>query len=201
VQPHKKEKMKTLKEMIFRLMSQTLSLKEFETWLYADNYIKSQLLEDETIFELVSIDLRSKHAFHELQKFCFNHFDKEECLVQVVKYNSELLLETKTDAAAEKFMKSLYYFQDWNDDYSLITQIYYLTEDWEFVDYGYVDKQQLRNELFGIAETFVKQLEGLSVKESIQLFRKGVEYQKAIPEEPAIKRIENENKKLFQFWK
>lgn len=161
--------------MLFKLMSQTLSLKEFEAWLYDDDYIKSQLLENEVIFELVSIDLSSKHAFYELEKFCFNHFDKEECLVQVVRYNSEFLLEAKTDAAAEKFMTSLYHFQDWNDDYSLITQIYYLTEDWALADYGYVDKQQLRNELFGIAETFLTQLKGLSVEESIQLFRNGIE--------------------------
>ncbi len=37
--------MKKLKEMLFKLMSQTLSLKEFETWLYNDDYVNSQLLE------------------------------------------------------------------------------------------------------------------------------------------------------------
>ena len=89
--------MKTLKKMIFKLLSQTLSMKEFETWLYQDEFIKSQILRNEMIFELVNINLRSKHAFEELTDFCFNHFDKEECWIQIVKYNCEILLENKTN--------------------------------------------------------------------------------------------------------
>lgn len=79
--------MKKLKEMLFKFMSQTLSLKEFETWLYNDDYVNSQLLENYIVFELVNINLNSKHAFKELEKFCFTYFDKEECLIQIVKYN------------------------------------------------------------------------------------------------------------------
>lgn len=193
--------METLKEMIFRLMSQTLSLKEFEAWLYDDDLIKSQLLENEVIFELVNIDLRSKHAFHELEKFCFKHFNKEECLVQIVRYNSEVLLEVKTDDAIETFMRNISHFHDWNTDYFLISQVYYLSDDWELVEVGYVDKEQLRNEFIGIAETFLKRLENMDVEESIQLLRNGVEISRFIPEQPKNEQIETDKKRWFQFWK
>ena len=60
--------MEEIKQLLFKLMSQNLSLNDFENWLYTDDYIKSQLLENEMIFELVSINLRSKHAIKELEK-------------------------------------------------------------------------------------------------------------------------------------
>lgn len=195
------KKMETLKKMLFKLMSQTLSLEEFETWLYTDDYIKSQLLENEMIFELVTINLKSKHAFTELEKFCFNHFDKEECLVQIVKYNCEVYLDTKTDEAAENFIRNVCYFHDWNNDYSLISQIYYLADDWDLVLDGYADKQQVKNELFSYAEIFLEKLQKLDAEESIQLLRNGVEFNNVIPEQPAIEEIETENKRWFQFWK
>lgn len=168
--------MEKLKEMLFMLMSQTLSLKEFETWLYEDDYIKSQLLKNKVIFELVSIDLRSGHAFYELEKFCFNYFNKEECLVQVMRYNSEMFLETRTEDAAEKFMRNVYRFHDWDTDYFLMSQVCFLSDDWELVDSGYMDGERLMNELSDIAEMFLKQLHSLNMEESIQLLRNGVEF-------------------------
>ncbi|MDF3026929.1 MAG: hypothetical protein K0S23_1236 [Fluviicola sp.] len=193
--------METLKKMLFKLMSQTLSTKEFETWLYTDDYIKSQLLENEMIFELVSINLRSKHAFKELEKFCFNHFDQEECLVQIVKYNCEVYLDTKTDEATENFIRNICCFHDWNNDYSLISQIYYLADDWDLVLDGYTDKQQVKNELYSYAEIFLERLQKLDAEESIQLLRNGIEFKKVIPEPPKTDVIETKSKGWFQFWK
>lgn len=191
--------MKTLKKMIFKLLSQTLSMKEFETWLYQDEFIKSQILRNEMIFELVNINLRSKHAFEELTDFCFNHFDKEECLIQIVKYNCEILLENKTNKVIENFFRNVCYFYDWESDYSIISQIYYLEEDWQMTDEGYIEKQKLEKELFDYAASFLTQLQGLKVEESIELFRNGIE----LIEESSENSIDGiiKNKKWFQCWK
>lgn len=193
--------METLKQMLFQLLAQTLSLKEFEAWLYKDDYIKSHLLESEMIFELLSIDLRSKHAIHEIEKFCFNHFNKEECLVQIVKYNCELFLETKTDKAAENFIRNICYFYDWEDDYSLISHLYYLADDWDMVKDGYIDKQHVKIELVSYAESFLEKLLCSNVEESISLLKNGIESRIITPEESTIELIEPKIKRWFQFWK
>lgn len=193
--------METLKQMLFQLLAQTLSMKEFEGWLYNDDYIKNHLLESEMIFELLSIDLKSKQGMYEIEKFCFNHFNEEECLVQIVKFNCELLLETKTDAAAEYFIRNICYFHDWDDDYSLISDIYYLADDWDLVTDGYINKQHFKNELFSFAEIFLDKLKGSNLEESILLLRKGIENRIIIPAESSLELMDPKNKRWFQFWK
>lgn len=193
--------MKKLKEMLFKFMSQTLSLKEFETWLYNDEYVNSQLLENDIIFELVNINLNSKHAFKELEKFCFINFDKEECIIQIVKYNCEVLLENKTDEAIEIFIKNICYFHDWNNDYFLISQIYYWADDWDLVLDGFIEKQHVKDELIDYSESFLEKLQELNSNESIQLLRNGIELKKVIPEQLKNSKIETKIKKWFQFWK
>lgn len=191
--------MKKLKQMLLQLLARTLSMKEFEAWLYKDDYIKSHLLESEMIFELVNIDFSSKHAFIEIEKFCFNHFNKEESLVQIVKYNCESFLATKTDEAAEHFIRNICYFYDWEDDYLLISHIYYLADDWEMVKDGYINKQHVKNELFSFAEIFLEKLGCSNFEESILLLTNGFETKANIQEESAIELIEP--KRWFQFWK
>jgi hypothetical protein len=182
-------------------MSQTLSLKEFETWLYNDDYVNSQLLKNDIIFELVNINLNSKHVFKELEKFCFAYFDKEECLIQIVKYNCEVLLEYKSDEAIENLIKNICYFYDWNNDYYLISQIYYCADDWDLAKDGYIEKQEVKNEFIVYSKSYLEKLQGLNREESIQLLKNGIELKKVIPEQLKNSEIEAKIKKWFQFWK
>lgn len=198
--------METLKQMLFKLLSRTLSMKEFEDWLYNDDYIKTHVLESEMIVELLSIDLRSKHAMHELEKFFFNHFNKEECLVQVVKYNCEMLLETKTDNALENFFQNICYFHNWDSQYVLIEDVYYLLNDWELTHDGYMDKRTMKNEICRFAEIVLEKLKELNLEESILLLINGFEIKTTFPEQLATKgniTIDTKltRKKWFQFWK
>jgi len=193
--------MKKLKQMLFKLMSRTLSIKEFEAWLYNDEYIKSQLLENEMIFELLNIDLTSKHAFYELEKFCFSRFKKEECLIQVVRYNCEIYIEVKNDASAEIFFKNICYFYDWNDNYPLIKKIYNLKNDWDLALEGCIEKYHVKNDIFRFAQTFMTKLEGMTVKESIALLINGLEEKIEVIEESRVELCDTPNKKWFQFWK
>lgn len=198
--------MGTLKKMLCKLLSRTLSMKEFENWLYYDDFIKSQIVKNDVIFELVSIDLRSKDAFVELEKFCFKHFNKEECLVKVVKYNCENLLETKTDDALESFFQNICYFHDWDLQYALIEDVYYLLNDWELTHDGYMDKRTMKNEVRHYAEIVLEKLNALNSEESVQLLINGFEIKTIIPEQLASKdnkTIETNltSKKWFQFWK
>lgn len=199
--------------MLFKVMSQTLSIKEFGEWLYHDSYVKSQLLENEMIFELLNIDLSSKHAFYELEKFCFSRFNKDECLVQVIKHNCEIYLERQNDEAATIFFKNNCYFHDWNDDYKLLHEIDYLAGDWELVNEGFIDKQFVKTELFNFVQMFLVNINGMNTNESISYLNHGLQKPIEVAEEtsndstnesyrgPATEINNNSNKKWFEFWK
>lgn len=195
--------MEKLKQILFKLLSRTLSMKEFEDWLYYDDFIKSQIVKNDVIFELVNIDLRSKDAFVELEKFCFKHFKKEECLVKVVKYNCENFLETKTDNALESFFKNICHYYDWDIQYALIEDVYYLLNDWELTHDGYMDKRTIKNEISHYAEIVLEKLNVLNSEESVLFLINGFEIKTIIPKQLDNKTIETNltSKKWFQFWK
>lgn len=69
-----KIKMDKAKNMLYRLVARTLSLKEFEDWLYHDEYVLKHIIDDERILELLSIKLQARDAMYELEKFCFTYF-------------------------------------------------------------------------------------------------------------------------------
>ncbi len=116
-----KTKMDKVKNMIVKLISRALSMEEFEAWLYYDEYIKSRILDDEDILELLSINLKSKYARAELKKYLYAKFGEVDCLIEQIKVNCELLVSSDLlQEDFESFLQNLSGLHDWGKNYSLL---------------------------------------------------------------------------------
>lgn len=171
--------------MLGKVLSRTLSMKEFEDWLYFVDFIKRQIVKNDMIFEFVTIDLRHRDAFVELEKFYVKYFGKEACLVDVLKYNCELLVHTKSDETIDIFFQNICQFQDWNTEYTLLADIHYLLYDWQLSHDGYFDPETTKNEIYHFAAIVCEKLNKLPLEESVGFLINGVETNTTTPKKEA----------------
>ena len=166
--------MDKVKRMLFKVLSRTLSLEDFEAWLYNDNFVADNILKNEVILELLSINLRSKHAMHELEKFCSLYFEQEEYLVEIVKYNCQVLLKDHSDNAVENMINNISLFYDLEDDYFLISQIYWFGEEWSLAMDGYYSKNEAKGHLLDFIEAVLTKLSSKNKAEIVKTLHEGV---------------------------
>lgn len=173
--PHgkrEKEKMDKVKQMLYKVLSRSLTVEEFENWLYNDEYINSQVLDNEVVLDLLCLNFRSKHIMYELEKFCFRNFNKEECLIEVVKANCEMILSDETDKNIDAFIHNIGHFYNWNDDYTLIDQVYSFGNKWSLAWDGYYSKSEAKKYVLEFARISIEKLNG---NQRLRVFANGIE--------------------------
>lgn len=194
--------MKQLKNKLFEVLSRTLSIKEFEAWLYTDTYVNEHILEDERVLELLSINLKSAHAMAALNSFCFEYFafDKEECLVAIVEFNCQKFLQNQGENSAQNMISNIGSHHDWDDNYTLIAQAYWYGDEWDLANDGYYSKRDVMHNLTEFAQTVLNKLSNASKEERKQLLIEGIE-EKRHNIYPSNKELNQKPRKWFQFWK
>ncbi len=194
--------MKRLKKMLYKVLSRTISLEAFEAWLYADKYVNEQLLSNNLILELLSLNLRSKFAMMELETFCFKHFKREDFLVYLVKFNCEDFLGDKNDEGVDRFFENLDRFFNWEDDFKLINQFTNINDKWYLAKDGWISKSDVRNELIRFSSAVIENFLGSNEDERIKMLENGIILKVKMSHN---KQTENTNQKppkmWFQFWK
>lgn len=208
--------MDKVKSMIVRLLSQDLSMKDFETWLYNDEYINNRILDDEDILELLFINLKSKNAKSELEKYLYGKFGEEIYIIEQVKVNCEVLLNSKINQNdVYSFLSNIGRLYDWDKDYKLISQVYWFDDEWNLAMDGYSDKYRLKKEILAFAEGVLKRLSKADENGAIEVLNEGVEVKLTNEITPTLNEtisssniyvVESDTRKKryrkwFEFWK
>lgn len=208
-----KTKMDKVKNMIVKLISRALSMEEFEAWLYNDEYVNNHILDDEGILELLSINLKSKYARAELEKYLYAKFGEEVCLIEQVKVNCEVLVSSDLmQKDFESFLHSLYRLHDWDKDYRLISQAYWFDDEWSLAMDGYSDRNRLEKEVLAYAKEVLQKLSKADKDEMLEILNEGVEIKLTTEVTPALNESKSPNnvslaeskertRKWFEFWK
>lgn len=206
-------KMDKVKNMIVKLISRALSMEEFEAWLYNDEYVNSHIVDDEDILELLSINLKSKYARAELEKYLYAKFEEEDCLIEQVKVNCEVLVSSDLmQKDFESFLHSLYRLHDWDKDYRLISQAYWFDDEWSLAMDGYSDRNRLEKEVLAYAEEVLQKLSKADKDEMLAILNEGVETKltndvtQTLNESIASNNVplaetKKRTRKWFEFWK
>ena len=205
--------MDKVKNMIVKLISRALSMEEFEAWLYNDEYVNNHILDDEGILELLSINLKSKYARAELEKYLYAKFGEEDCLIEQVKVNCEVLVSSDlTQKDFESFLHSLYRLHDWDKDYRLISQAYWFDDEWSLAMDGYSDRNRLEKEVLAYAKEVLQKLSKADKDEIVEILNEGVEIKLTTEVTPTLNESKSPNnvsldeskertRKWFEFWK
>lgn len=167
--------MDQIKNMIVKFLSRAITREEFEQWLYYDNYVNDRILFDDHILELLSINLRAKSASLELEKYLNDKFEEEDCLIEQVKVNCEvLMLSDRNPQDFAVFIGNLSKLHDWTNERGLLTQIYWFQTEWDLANDGYSDRQQVEKEILVFATEFLQKLHDSDKAAMIEVIQAGI---------------------------
>jgi hypothetical protein len=198
--------MKKLKSKICETLSRLISIEEFETWLYSTPEILNAVETNDLIFQVVSLDYKGKHIFHELEMFCFQNFDNNEFMVELIQNSCEAILKSQSNSEMKNIVDFLAAKFDWDDDNSMLNEFYWLQDEIETKQWGYGDeKAKVSSVNIGFVKKYAQKalikLEGASQEEKIKIFRKGCIDRQEEQQEEIVIEDQIKNKLWFQFWK
>jgi hypothetical protein len=198
--------MKKLKSKICETLSRLISIEEFETWLYSTPEILNAVETNDLIFQVVSLDYKGKHIFHELEMFCFQNFDNNEFMVELIQNSCEAILKSQSNSEMKNIVDFLAAKFDWDDDNSMLNEFYWLQDEIETKQWGYGDeKAKVSSVNIGFVKKYAQKalikLEGASQEKKIKIFRKGCIDRQEEQQEEIVIEDQIKNKLRFQFWK
>lgn len=190
--------MKELRKMIIAVLSNAISVEEFEEWMYKDPFVNSNV-EDEFVLELLSIDFRSRHARHELENVAFLLVSKEEVIMSVIQQACSEFIEKRTDESVELLFDAIIPYYEWDCDYFLVEQFYWLVSEWELSRDGYAQKPVVKKDIEELATAVLHVFDHHSLEAGILLVRRGAKVKSQRVIHHVVK--EPSPNKWYQFWK
>lgn len=201
--------MEELKIEIVKFLSGLIDSREFESWLYSNEYINSNAESVGIVLDTLCIDYRSKRSKEELYSVFKSNFSLEEYLVLFIELKCEFLLKSNSIEGIVEYLNAIYRYYSWDNKYRLIESFYWILNDWECIGYTMVSEQDIINETVELAKKILDKFKKCSLDEKIELLIKGFPKEKVgVIEELEIinplksKSTYEDNKpKWYQFWK
>ena len=80
--------LKILKNKIFELLNGAINLNEFENWLYTNQFVNENVIENAVVSEFLEINLRSNGWFYVIQKFAKNKLNTLTILPKIANWQN-----------------------------------------------------------------------------------------------------------------
>ena len=195
--------MEVLKQRLFDVLAKAITVEEFENWLYKNENITSSIDENDMFFDIVTMNYRSKHIYWELEKYCHKYYDYEEYLVALVESGCRKLVRENISEKIWPVITHIGSFMDWDKNYGLINQFYYLEDDLYLVQDDLLKEEDVLKYIKKMAGIILAELESLSIDDKLEILKTGIEVNN---EKPKFRHtgplgFHETNKKWYQFWK
>jgi hypothetical protein len=124
------EILQDLKEYVFKVFEDQMSLVDLEKWLY-DSEDLQHLLNEDVVLEAFTFNYRQRDAKYLFKKVIFKYFDEEEFLLWKVKANLTDLIANRNDR--DRILYDFYYLG--YDGYTFLQPIGYYMYQIEDIEY------------------------------------------------------------------
>ncbi|MDG1332884.1 MAG: hypothetical protein P8P74_11185 [Crocinitomicaceae bacterium] len=195
-----------MKKEVFDVCAGLMAISEFEEWFYNDAEIQCSILEDDNVLRLCSIDLTKRDAQYEMNKFCFDTFDREEFYVYVIEKNAGMIIETDNRDEIINHVRNICTYSGWEDSKHLFYALYFLEDQYNDFQYsGYATRGQIVNEMKLHAEIIVEKFEKSTPQEKKNWVFDGFDRNNLILHTVTSIQVGVEEsvpqKRWYQFWK
>lgn len=163
-----------LKNKLFDVLARNISIESFEQWLYNDRELLKSVESNSFVLEVIDRDFSSKHIYVDLEKLCFEHFDKEEYLVYALETTCKKILNESNVKNIVKYALFLDKYYSWEDDFKVIYAFYGVACNIDLVEMGHMSIFELQNDLKGLSEDVLLSLKDLSLDRKINILKKGI---------------------------
>jgi len=146
--------MKTIDRNIFKLISNTITVDEFESYLYQEDVI-AQIDSNELVFDLVDINYKKQDFLKEVKNVVQKHFNELDFLLIELRFNCLKIIEAESISQIEDIISkysNLYRESDFNDE--TFGYFYSISNHLDFIDDEYMIYNQ--DQLFSNVKSFAR---------------------------------------------
>lgn len=154
--------MENLKLKIFDVLTETISVAEFEQWLYSSTAIINSISSNSTVYNIVNINYKAEDAQEKLLKLTFEKFNYEEnkviLLLQCCKKINTATNKVLIFQNVHNIVKDL----DYDRNYSLLWAFYSLREEIIMIEEGIVRVGRIVSKIQSLTTKVVSQFYSFS---------------------------------------
>lgn len=148
--------MEFLKLKVLDVLSEIISVKEFEQWLYTEDKVLDLVSSDRLVFEIININYKKeKTAIKELLNLVSGKFSPEEILLLNAITHCRKIIQLQSEGLIFDEVVKLYKYFDYDNHYNLFWQFYILKDRIDLVELGYYKKEEVIEMIKKLAETIV----------------------------------------------
>ena len=171
----KLETMETLKLKIFDILTEKITVSEFENWLYDSEYLKHKITEDSLIFNVININYKEEDAINRIEEIASEIFSDEEFLiVKIERYCFKIINSDNTDDYKNYVSKIIENFDFDNDSepYWDFYNIYYSFDGYDMCEYENSSSEHVDYKAKKYAKSVIEKLMiANSIKEKVTLLK------------------------------
>nr|WP_321233829.1 hypothetical protein [uncultured Psychroserpens sp.] len=150
--------MDALKLKIFDVLIEKISVSEFENWLYTSEEILSKVNDDSFIYELITINYKSKKWRLEIEELLYENLKKEDLMLMQIKNTCYKLSNSKSYIVSSNILRNFMNYFDYNTDSSIQYEIYGLYCENELVGSGFRSEKEFNDAVKKVANEILELL-------------------------------------------
>lgn len=166
--------MEAIKQNIFDVLIERITLEAFEEWLYHDRKVHDLIETNSFVLDVVSIDFRSKNALYDLEKLVGDQWNHQEFLMCYVEFAAKEMYEQGNTFDVQKTIGDLASRYEFESDDQLLSQFYWLAEELDMNQtFGNYTQSELDTEVRTFGAVILQTLSGKSIENKIEILKSG----------------------------
>lgn len=142
----KLEKMAALKLKIFDVLTEKISVLEFEKWLYNSEEFISQINANSFYFDIISINYKSDKCTSELNELAKKHLGYDYLEILTIKKICSSIIKSETFKETHRILNAMAEDFDCDTDFSILWKFYSLKDSFDLVEECIYDEGTLQIE-------------------------------------------------------
>jgi hypothetical protein len=138
--------MEAIKSKIFDVLTNRISITQFENWLYDSEEILENLKEDSLYFDVVTINYKSKSWRTDLKAITLNKFTFEFTEIVKIEESCTLIVNAKTAEEIYNVISKLVKDFNFETDYSILWEFLRLKDYFDLVKEGLISVGNLEKQ-------------------------------------------------------
>ena len=139
--------MEALKLKIFDVLTEKITVSEFENWLYDSEEILKNIEVNTLYFDVITVNYKSKDWNTALNRIAINYLGEVYSEIIEIKRLCSSIVESETFSETHNFLKDLAQNFDFDTDYSVLWKLYILKDYFDLVVEGFYKVGSLEKEV------------------------------------------------------
>lgn len=154
--------METLKFKLLRILTDSISILEFENHLYNSSLLDSEIKSDSLFFELLNVNYRDENVRMRLKEIGLSVFEKEDLILLKIEQNCRKIINSENTEHFCDYVQNIIEDYDFDNDFYVLEEFYsfyYSLNGYEFNKYTNNSLSEIDKNVYSLAKNIIESLE------------------------------------------